>query len=262
MNKKILSLPIMLIMFLAMAGIGWGACVFDTPGAAGTIDGATQNINITGITLGDLAACNVTASSVLGEDTLTLQVANNDTGAADEANVTISTTGMNDAGDWIFAAVCYNTTVTEMETCTERSGITVDNTVPVITTLSPSDALKQNTKRDTIFSMTCSDATAATLYIEGISYTMTESSDSCSYTINWLQDGIHSWYMKATDGRNTTTSSTYTLEVKEVSGWIPGQSPADLQQEEEGGNNTFMFLLVGAIGWYFLFGPGKSKKKK
>ena len=68
------------------------------------------------------------------------------------------------------------------------------------------------------FSLTGTNATSSTLFIEGYPYSMTESSDAFSLTVTDLTNSVYSWYITTSDGLNTTTSSTYTFEISKQGG--------------------------------------------
>jgi len=266
MNKKIISLPLLIMMLIGLAGIGYGACVFTSPGASEIIKGSTYQLNVSGITRQTLKNCSVTATSALTGSTLPAIWAYNVSGEEDTyAVATIDTNNLTDASDWVFAATCYNLTLEDSETCTSRTGVTIDNSIPVVASPTPSDTNKVTSGNDVAFSVTCTNATAAILFVEDTAYTMTESSDTCSYTIDKVSNGVSSWYVVATDGLNSTTSSTYTVEVREGGAFLQnlGEGGTVTGGEEE--DNSMALLVVMAAG-YFLFinkdGPTSKKRRK
>lgn len=98
----------------------------------------------------------------------------------------------------------------------------VDNSVPSFSSASPTD-LSKDTDGIITFSYTCSNSSSAVLYVEGAggytAYTMTESSDICTYSnLELVTNGFHSWYIEARDGENTSTSQTIQVEVRKPGG--------------------------------------------
>jgi len=98
-----------------------------------------------------------------------------------------------------------------------------DTSVPISTLSTPTSGSKDVDGKATI-TYTCTNASSASLYLEDIggytSYTMTESSDVCTYNAVILTNGFHSFYAITSDGLNTTTSPVSTIEVRRPGGYI------------------------------------------
>lgn len=220
--KKII-LPILVLMTLGLvATVYGGTCTVNKPAASELWRGATALINVTTTTV-NIGNCTVVVTSALTGDSDSFYIYNATSGTF--CNNTVSITGIMDSDDIALAITCVNkTNHVTIDTCS-RTGITVDNTKPVISSPSPSDDTTQ--EDDAVdFSVTCTNASSATLYLGGDSYAMTESSDVCTYNGLILGDGTRDWYVVADDGTNSTTSSTYGLHI-ELSSSQGGAAPVE-----------------------------------
>ncbi len=92
----------------------------------------------------------------------------------------------------------------------------LDNTVPAVpTSLSPSDSTAYSGKTTPSFSSTTINASKCTLYVEERGYTMSESSDSCTFSsAEFIRAGTYTWYIRASDGLNSTDSAKFTFRIK------------------------------------------------
>jgi len=138
-----------------------------------------------------------------------------------EAKTTFDSSIIEDSDDYVFNVTCYNDTDTWNDDT--NTGITVDNTVPQTpTSLSPSSDSFDNDGSVT-FTATITDenTTTCTLYfVDGgpgsSSYTMTQTpgTSTCTKTLTNMPDQTYKWYVKASDGTNTSSaSSTNILNV-------------------------------------------------
>lgn len=142
-----------------------------------------------------------------------------ETNISEKVNFSLDTTGLSDDTTVTFTLTVYNDTGTNVGSCT-RSYIT-DNTVPVLTSPSPVDLTKNtSTSATQNFYYSCANTSSANLFVENKHYTMTESSDVCSATVNYLTNGFQSWYIVASDGLNFTTSATTQVEIRKPGGLI------------------------------------------
>lgn len=275
--KKKLLIPLAGMMVLMMAGIAVAACTLDTTLSGTSWRGSSTKLNIT-CTMNNVSYCLVTGASTLTSDTLSYTVKSfmNTSGGGPylnrSANGTFDSFGEVDASDWAIDATCYNQSGTS-EAMTQVTSVTIDNTLPVITSASPSDATKydeERERRSIDFSITCTNATSAILYINDVPHTMTESSDSCTFTKGFLSDGGYTWYTTASDGLNVTTGSSYTMTVS-----TPGHDEAgDVSSTGTGTMALFgggtggglggAGIVILAIAGYFLFfnKKGTTTKKR
>jgi hypothetical protein len=180
-----------------------------------------------------------------------------DTGSLNAAtNSSVNTALLKDASDYVFAATCYNTSTTM--TPTSITAAIVDNTVPVVSTPSPATNTREAVRSKT-FSVACANATSATLYAFGGALTMTESSDVCSYTFDFVPTGIHNWYIIASDGLNSTTSSTYSYEVSRSG--APSQ-PESYNVTTTGNSKWALVAIVGVVLWLVFSNDSSTKSRR
>lgn len=193
-----------------------------TPGASGSISGATYSFNCTMDYYSDqnwteatiyLESAALTANTssynagTFTNDSSTTPGQFNDT-------IDVSYIKLEDGNDYIFTCEVYNGTDKVNGT---RTGVTVDNTIPQsASSLTPTS----DTDGAVTFSGTVvgSNTTACTLYFSGInpgssSYTMTHTGNTCSYSHSSVPDQTYVWYIQASDGTNTTNSNTQTTNV-------------------------------------------------
>lgn len=153
-------------------------------------------------------------------------------------NGTFSSGILEDSNDYTFNASCYNNSgyfygVT-------RASITVDNSIPDTPTLTPATGT-----RDTDGSVTFtgavngSETTGCILYFDGTnpgssSYTMSHSGNSCTYTISAVPEQSYKGYVTASDGTNTSTSSTNTVISDLNTGGAKGGALWYLDQQSGG----------------------------
>lgn len=250
------------VALLCLVGMVLGAGTFTSPATNGKIYGSYK-FNVT-TTLNATQNCTITGTSTLSGDTATFGWLYNDTAEDNQLNGSLETDVAIDATDWSITGTCYNNTGSS-ETITAITGVDVDNTVPGC-----SLGLTQGKEyaNDRTWTVTAVNATACTMYfggyLSGNSYTMTESSDSCT-----LQRDLPSYASvevsaQTSDGINTTACSV---------GWIRISDGSDLefatalQQQENAGTTSgggfdtktiaIALLAVGGLIWW-----NKNKKKK
>jgi len=179
-------------------------------------------------------------------------------------SVTGTTTGVGDSGGVALSATT----------------VTIDRGKPTSSLLTPSDDTRYESdtqRRSIAFTATCTNATSATLFIDTFAHTMTESSDVCSYTKDYLDDQIHNWYVRSSDGTNTTDSTTFQLEITTPGGGSnsdysaptgagasgTGVGTQSVAGGTSGGGATGGFgkFAILAIAAYFIFQQGGSSKK-
>lgn len=264
-NKKTMLTMLLVIAALCMASLVAASTIFIVPTDGSIVTGDINvTINTTDFNTDGLVNCTVTFTSSLSEATMPpIQFLNHTNASADQlyANGTLNTTSVADATDFSLGGSCTNASG-ESQSITTIT-LTVDNTVPVITALAPADetVYTTNAQRTAIaFSATAANATACTLFIDTFSHTMAESSDSCTYTKDFLNDQVHNWYLTATDGTNVTTSSTIQLHITTPGGGGNNAGSSGTIGGSAGGSGsggtgtavgfgTFVLLAVGGYLW-------------
>lgn len=167
-----------------------------------------------------------------------------------EFNGTIDTNQVWDATDYTFTIQLWNGTDTLNAT---RSGITIDNGVPV----APTSLLPTSDTDSTVnFSATVVDAntTACTLYFTNgnpgsSSYSMTYSGSGCSYSLTNVPEKTYTWYVDASDGSNSTSSSSQSTNVDLQTGASKGSATFFSSQETDiTGKRTLSLSSEGEVG--------------
>lgn len=207
--KKLWILPFLIV---ALSGIAMAADSFITPAASATVTGS-YFINVSTDETDDIQNCTITISSATsGSSSVTPVAVNNSCdGTNCYANITWNSAAVKDATDYSFSASCVNSSNTEAAT-PSRTSITIDNTVPVCSqsTLTSGGSYDISNKSFTL-TATCSNATSATVAFDGNTYTMTESSDTCTYNIGNIPTLTYDTVtVTASDGTNTTDCTAVT----------------------------------------------------
>jgi len=207
MMKRIGLLGLTALMLVALSGIAAaGTCTFNSPAASATIKGGSALFNVT-TTGNTVVNCTITgSSSASGDSSFVGGTLLNNTGGANEANVTISTLAESDASDWTFTATCNNASNAAVDTCT-RSSIVIDNTVP---TCVASESGSSTYAPSQTWTVTGVNATSATVQFgSNTPYSMSEASDVFTYTGNGITvpESIYTVSFRTTDGTNLTLCS-------------------------------------------------------
>ncbi|MEA2037912.1 MAG: hypothetical protein U9O94_10480 [Nanoarchaeota archaeon] len=269
--KKMVSMSILSLMLISMlAMFASAATTFVTPGASATIQG-DYVINISTADVANATNCSVNGSSTLSGDSFTNFYVYNRTaiGAGTgylNGTITSLTSIYEDASDWVFSAVCRNTT--NSVSATSRTGITIDNTVPSgATGLTP---VTTTSKRNIAFSSTvngskttsCTATFTSAIHTE--TFTLTHSANTCSYTIPLLPPSEYTVTVLASDGLNSTTSNSTTITVKEgdqggaaASGSNAARA-AEASDSSDTTNKTVFFVIAAAVIIYALANQGGS----
>lgn len=186
------------------------------------INGSAFNISATGINSTNdknVTAATITPSSgSITDGVWKFNVTNNQT----SVNFSINTLALRDDTGYTFTISLKNqTTQIEVGTCTcPASGTLIpDNTIPVLSNNSPA-TLTLDTDGEVAFGIACENSSSANLFIEGQSYVMTESSDICNKTVTIPTNGLHTWYITASDGLNITTGTSYQVEIRKPGGYV------------------------------------------
>ena len=278
--KKIYLLGLLPLLIILMAYGVNGAiiCTFDqTATTAGTsstyIWGSDKNLSVTmsGWTSDANSSTAIISAGATGCDisgTLTFNTSTNTNQSY--MNTTVNTLAMKDDTTCTFTMTIKNASnQAQLTTCT-RDYIS-DNTKPVLSSTSPAEMAK-DTDGKVSFSYTCSNSSSAILYLDlgGYKpYTMTESSDVCSYSSDRLSNGILSWYITASDGLNTTTSSTNKVEIRLPGGMVTQPTARKLSELKgaesvaattapSGNRNTIIIASLLLIGYFI----SKVKSKR
>lgn len=282
-NKKEYGLPIVTaLMLLALAGIvSAGTCVFTQPGASTSYAGTVNYVNITGVSA--IKNCTVTATSAASGGVFTVGVFSNYTNVS--VNGTFSTAGQYDAADWVFAATCINSTGVTKDTCS-RVGVTIDNSVPTVTTCLVNGAAAANGSTgssDATFNCTVRYATSCSMYWKGTALAFTSGTATRSdlsltafspmilqtikATVKQISDDSANMYIACTDGTNTTTGTTTAIS-------LDGYSPAQKQIRvnlvsgtktyvgERNDKATILFIIAGVVALFALIAMFAFSKKK
>ncbi|MDD5651205.1 MAG: hypothetical protein PHF86_12450 [Candidatus Nanoarchaeia archaeon] len=259
-NKVFLRFVVGIFLLLTLSSIVSSADIISStnitiaiPTASGIMKGASAWYNATLIT--GYEAQNWTRSRVYLQSaslgTTTLYVGSYTINQSDlEFNGTIDTNQVYDATDYTITVQLWNGTTYVNNT---RSGITIDNGVPV----APTSLLPTSDTDGTVnFSATVVDAnvTACTIYfVNGnpgsSSYTMVYSGSGCSYNMASVPEKTYTWYVSASDGSNSTISSTKSTEVDVAS--LSGTAGAIFVASEEKditGARTLSLAGEGTVG--------------
>ena len=200
------------------------------PATSGTLTGATAVFNITIITgfeAQNWSQVNVYLKSVSltanTSDFLASRGYNYTTILT--LNGTLDSTIFEDANDYTITFELRNGSNNFNAT---RSGITINNTIPQsATSLTPTS----DTDGTVTFSSNVigRNTTACTLFFTGInpgnpSYTMTHSGSTCTYDSLSMAEETYNWYVRSSDGSDTTNSGSQTTTVDISSGSIKGKA--------------------------------------
>jgi thiol:disulfide interchange protein len=213
-NKQMyaISLSIVIALILAISFIS-GAVTIVTPGAGATITG-TSAINVTGVQILNCTFYMKSASTANSSWTY-VGYAISDTSANSTINATFPSASLEDSNDYVFNASCANDTLVQQAT---RTGLTIGNTNPTApSTLTPTSSTSNSVSFSS--AVVARTTTGCTLTFEGTnpgfaSYTMTHSGSTCTYSGLNMPDQSYRWYVVASDGTNTATSSLQTTSVK------------------------------------------------
>jgi len=183
----------------------------------------------------------------------------------------LNTALVEDANDYSLKVTCIAANDTSLTSTDTNTGLDVDNTIPTSpSSYSPADGTK-DTDGDVSFSVAVTGArtTACTMFFKGTtpgkgSYSMTHSGATCTASLSGMPNSVYEWYVTATDGTNsTTTSTTTTLQIDQPS-VSPGMKaqlmtgepqPTDEGVGVDGGIPTttiVAFVVLVAVVIYFM----------
>jgi len=209
-------------------GISSDNITINIPPASGFLNGATASWNISldaGFTVQNWTSATVYLQSAgLTANTTEILIATavNTTTADLEINGTLDSTRFEDGTDYTFKVQLFNGSDRVNATIT---GITIDNTIPqASTSLSPVD---NNIDTDGTVNFTGTvvgvNTTSCTLQFVGTNFggasqAMTHNGNSCSLQLTAIPEQSYKWFIRASDGSNTTDSSTLTVNIDSDSG--------------------------------------------
>lgn len=270
-KDKILA-SIFLFTFLFSFALVSAVPILVSPATEGTLTGATAVLNVTNGTLTEMLNCTWYASSpsTANSTAVSIGAQTNESASADHINMTFDSSILEDSDDYTIYAQCFN--ATSNETTASATGVTIDNTIPQAPTLSPSNFASRTTSGTQTFTGTVvnENTTSCTYTIyragsssDGVSGSGTYSGTSCTFAKTFsttADNGVWWWTITASDGTNTTSSSTYKYNVNLV-GAGGGLAPLSISgdgQERNGSWILWVIIILGisALIWKF----SKSKK--
>lgn len=256
-NAVILSLLALTFLFAISMALVSGAVV--SPASSSTVSG-TIVLNATNASLPQMLNCTFSAGSTLTANTsVTLGTFTNATANPLNINGTFNTATLEDANNYIFTAVCTNST--NSQTTSTSTAVVIDNTVPQTPTLSPASnpTSPQTSATTQTFTATVTGAntTACTYSIarggassgsDYITGTATHSGNTCTFTkafTTTLDNGVWKWSVTASDGTNSSasTQNDYVAQLTASNGGLPVDDSNDLNGNPAQGSNTFWWIL-------------------
>lgn len=208
------------------AGVDTTNFTMVTPTASGTVTGSTYafNVSINDVTATGFQGENFTRFRVwvksagltgnTSEVLITDWIRNDTLGDGYSFNGTADTRTIEDGTDYTFKVELWNGSRTIN---VSRSSITFGNTVPQApSSLVPTSVTSNSLSFSSV--VVGRNTTACTLFFNGInpgspSYTMIHSGNNCSYSFTSIPEQSYQWYVRASDGVDTSDSSTQTTKV-------------------------------------------------
>lgn len=163
---------------------------------------------------------------------------------------------LEDASDYVVYASCYNGSA--WVNSASATGVTIDLTKPGTPTTTETQQKIKSTKSIS-YTVVGTNTTGCTFYLGTVlnptqnSYTMTHSGNTCTYSISkslYIPDGTYQMYAVATDGLNTSTSSTtegISLDFTNRNSAAGQQVIQQAAQQEQAKNNKNLLLIAGGI---------------
>jgi len=234
-TKKLSYGILVLFIFLFMLGFASAVTTLNTPAANSVVAGSAVSFNVTTTDVSNVAVqlANITfyAQSTLTANSTWVVIGQNN-------SVNLSTTNnqsvgafsvaygiLEDSNNYIFNVTIANSTSGAILGSDTNTGITVDNTIPQApTALGPTGTVTNGTF---VFTGTVvgRNTTSCTLRFNGVnpgslSYAMTHSGDTCTYSSSNIPEQSYTWFVRASDETNTTdaTSVTTRIDVKTSAG--------------------------------------------
>lgn len=246
-NKLNLSLLILVVSLVSILQVV-SALTLASPADSSTISGTTI-INATAPAGEEIVNCTfyVKSASTANSTWTSLGTFNNDTTI--NVNGTFSSAILEDSNDYQFNATCRNQS-NNISDVVGGANVVVNNTVPTTpSSLSPSaDSTDNDGSISFSATVTGSETTGCTLYFSGIhpgnpSYTMTHTGNTCTYSLTSVPEQSYDWYVRASDGTDTTDSSTQTFNVD-----VPSAATRYSSEVEEA-REQFFAAASESEGW-------------
>jgi len=281
------------MMMMLMAGMVLGASTFKSPLGGATISGAeVANVTVASSDWYGNATtnCSIIGSSTKTGDTLSVTILyNHSSDGVVYVNNTIETTDLIDANDWTFSGTCYNasydvgTSATiGASTITPITGVIVDNSAPICSQSTLASSTSYDADETLTVTVTATNATGCRVAFDSNLYQIAEGSDTCSFDLTQIPDGIYNSVIFYTNDGTDETACTALTDVQIKSprprgglfaiGAIGGTAGADkvnalaaakgigdfefTSQQKKTAGIVLIILIIGLIVWL------DSKKKK
>lgn len=258
MEKKLNLFGILLFATLLLASVQFvsSTATLVTPASSAVASGSAVVWNATNSSgFANMLNCSIYVSSpsTANSTAVNVSTSTNSSAASLFIDGTFNSNLIEDSNDYSVYASCAN--ITHIENSTANTAIVIENTIPqAASSMTPADGSTDEDSSSVAFSGTVTNAntTSCTLFFTGInpgstSYTMTYSASSCSYTLSNPSDQTYQWYIRASDGTNTTNSVTQTIHVQDddFRGNPAGVNEAVQQQANK--KNTTTWIIIGVV---------------
>lgn len=262
-RKKIFNFALMLSIFVFGIALISSQPTLVTPASSAVISG-NYVLNVTNGTMNEIINCTWYAKSVSTANSsyINITLLSTNLSASDkDINFTFDSTLLEDSNDYSIYATCANDTL--IQNTSVATGVTIDNTIPQAPTLSPSSnsASPQTSAVYQTFSgtVTNKNTTSCTYVIarggatSGNDYTAgtaTYSSSTCSFTkaFNSTADnGDWIWSITASDGTNTTQSSSNHFVLSLPGSGSAGSDVSGSSSSGSSGNHTWIIGIIVLI---------------
>lgn len=252
-GKKLLISAILSVVFLIVAINCVSATLTVTPATSGILSGTSAVLNASSSYITEMLNCSWYASSTSTANSTAVLIRNitNSSISQTYLNTTFNSNLLEDSNDYVVYAICYNGTYTN-ETSASSTGVVIDNTIPQTpSSLSPSASSTDDDGAVTFSgTVTGVNTTGCTLYFSGknpgaSSYTMTHSSNTCTYSFTSMPEETYDYYITASDGTNTTDSATtrFDISIDTPANYLFVEEKKSIAQEQ-----TFSISELGDVG--------------
>lgn len=229
-REKIIFLFTALILglfLISFASAAVGTTTLSSPASSATING-TAILNATITNVANNFTCSFYAQSTSTSNSSWVILASSVNGTTINANTTFNTKGLQDSNDYSFNATCSNNT--NKWSGGVNTNIVINNSIPTApASLTPANLNVITASGSQTFSSAVVDVnTTSCTYIIGRGGTSTSSADTtsgtatysastCSFTKTFSSSsdsGNWYWYITASDGSDTASSSVNNLQVQ------------------------------------------------
>jgi len=249
--KNKIRIPLMFLITIMLAGLVHAVSTFDTLASSATLGTETYNFNVS-CGIANATNASVTATSALTSESITFWVYNYSV-SDNFCNDTLTIANWTDASDYGFAGTCYNET--NSQSVTALTTVVLDHAVPICT-LASSQASNSEYLPTSTWTVTCTNATSAIIKFGSNTYTMTETSDVCSYSAG-IHEATTSVTITTSDGLNTTDCTELTDVAIKRSKTAATDSTVKKTTKKEA-DKTVIFGLVAAV---LFIGYLRTRKK-